>query len=105
MNAFPSELAAPVEEGRNGVISPQVSSFLTCRGGLRRDQVRLGQPKMAIPVLKGKCDCEVFCKQMKVYTKLHGFEAVFDNDEYDEIGYEGDGKKSLNGPGGDSLYV
>ena len=50
---------------------------------------------MAIPVLKGKEDFEVCCKQMKVYTKLHGFESVLDSDEYVEIGAEGSDKMSL----------
>ena len=63
-------------------------------GGLR-GQVFLGQPKMAILVLKGKDAFEVFCKQMKFYTKLHGFESVFDSDESVEIGAEGNDKKSL----------
>ena len=32
---------------------------------------------------------------MKVYTKLHGFETVFDSDEHVEIGAEGNDKKPL----------
>ena len=53
----------------------------------------------SLSVLKGPDDFEVFCLQMKVYTKLHGFETVFVSDEYVEIGAEGDEKKSLMAQG------
>ena len=36
---------------------------------------------------------------MKVYTKLHAFETVFDSDDYVEIGAEGNSKKSLMAQG------
>ena len=44
---------------------------------------------MASPVLKGRENFDTFSKQMKVYAKLHGFESVFDNDPYVEVGADG----------------
>ena len=37
-------------------------------GGLR-GQMFLGKPEMAIPVLKGKYEFDIFCKQTKVFTR------------------------------------
>ena len=50
---------------------------------------------MQVPVLKGRDNYDSFRKQMRVYTKLHGFETVFDSDEYVEVGAEGKDKESL----------
>ena len=54
-----------------------------------RSRPFLGQPKMAIPVLKGRDNSDIFSKQMRVYAKLHGFETVFDNDPYVKVGPDG----------------
>lgn len=54
-----------------------------------RSRQFLGQPKMAIPVSKGIDNFDTFSKQMRVYTKLHGFEKIFDTDDHVDIGAEG----------------
>jgi len=55
----------------------------------------LGQPKLAIPVLKGRENFDTFSKQMRVYAKLHGFETVFESDPYVEVGADGSDRASM----------
>ena len=59
----------------------------------------MGQPKMAIPILKRKDHFDTFSNQMLVYTKLHSFENVFDTDEYVDVGADGNDKGSLMAQG------
>ena len=60
-----------------------------------RSRPLLGQPKMAIAVLKGREKFDTFSKQMRVYAKLHGFETVFDSDPYVEVGADGNDRESI----------
>ena len=50
---------------------------------------------MAIPVLKGRDNFDTFSKQMRVYAKPHGFEPVFGNDPYVEVGADGNDRESI----------
>ena len=60
---------------------------------------------MAIPVLKGRENFDTFWKQMKVYVKLNGFESVFDNDPYVEVGADGNDRESIMAQGvSSSMY-
>ena len=54
---------------------------------------------MVVPVLEGRGNFEVFSKQMRVYTKLHGFDNVFDTDAYVDVGADGNDKESLMAQG------
>ena len=69
-------------------VDPSGELSITAAEGLR-SRPFLGQPKMAIPVLKDRENFDTFSKQMRVYAKLHGFESVFDNDPYVEVGADG----------------
>ena len=80
------------------VVGPSGELSITAAKGLR-SRPFLGQPKMAIPVLKGRKNFGTFSKQMLVYTKLHAFENVFDTDEYVDIGADGNNKESLMAQG------
>ena len=50
---------------------------------------------MAIPILKGRENVDIFSKQMRVYAKLHRFETVFESDPYVEVGADGNDKETL----------
>ena len=67
---------------------------ITAAEGLRSPPF-LGQPKMAIPVLKSRGNFDTFLKQMGACAKLHGFDAVFDNDPYVDVGEDGKDKESF----------
>ena len=54
---------------------------------------------MASPVLKGRENFDTFSKQMKVYAKLHGFESVFDNDPYVEVGADENDRETIMAQG------
>ena len=64
-----------------------------------RSQSFLGQPKMAIPILKGRENVDIFSKQMRVYAQLHRFETVFESDPYIEVGADGNDKETLMAQG------
>ena len=64
-----------------------------------RSQSFLGQPKMAIPILKGRENVDIFSKQMRVYAKLHRFETVFESDPYIEVGADDNDKETLMAQG------
>ena len=54
---------------------------------------------MAIPILKGRENVDIFSKQMRVYAKLHRFETVFESDPYIEVGADGNDKETLMAQG------
>ena len=64
--------ASLAAESNIGAYAPQVSSLITAVEGLCSRSF-LGQPKMAILVLKGKENFDTFSTQMRVYAKPHGF--------------------------------
>ena len=78
--------------------SPSGKLSITAAEGLR-SRPFLGQPKMAIPVLKRRGNFDNFSRQMLVYTKLHGIENVFDTDEYVDVEADGNDKESLMAQG------
>ena len=59
----------------------------------------MGQPKMVVPVLKGRGNFEVSSEQIRVYTRLQGIESVFDTDAYVDVGADGNDKGSLMAEG------
>ena len=75
-------------------VDPSGELFITAAEGLR-SRPFLGQPKMAIPVLKGRNNFDTFSKQMRVYPKLCGFESVLDNDPNVEVGADGNDRESI----------
>ncbi|CAN0366676.1 unnamed protein product [Laminaria digitata] len=84
--------------GQKRGVAPHGESSLSSVGlGARRFLV--GQPKMAVPVLEGRGNFEVFSKQMRVYTKLQGIESVFDTDAYIDVGAYGNDKESFMAQG------
>ena len=58
-----------------------------------------GIQKMAVPQLKGRENFDSFSRQMKVYSKLYRFEAVFESDPYVEVGADGNDRVSLKAQG------
>ena len=54
---------------------------------------------MAIPILKGRENVDIFSKQMRVYAKLHRFETVFESDPYVEVGADGNDEETLMAQG------
>ena len=79
-------------------VGPSGKLSITAAEGLR-SRPFLGQPKMAIPVLKRRGNFDNFSRQMLVYTKLHGIENVFDTDEYVDVEADGNDKESLMAQG------
>ena len=79
-------------------VGPSGELFITAAEGLR-SRPFLGQPKMAIPVLKGRNNFDTFSKQMRVYPKLCGFESVLDNDPNVEVGADGNDRESIMAQG------
>ena len=79
-------------------VGPSGELSITAAGGLRSWPF-LGQSKMAIAVLKGRENFETFSKQVRVYSKLHGFESVFDNNPYVEVGADGNDRESIMAQG------
>ena len=90
---IPLEVSLAVES-KIGALAPQVSSL-----SLLRRVFVVGHSWMAIPVLKGRENFDTFWKQMKVYVKLNGFESVFDNDPYVEVGADGNDRESIMAQG------
>ena len=80
--------------GQDGGIGPSGELSITAAEGLRSPPF-LGQPKMAIPVLKNRGNFDTVLKQMRAYAKLHGFDVVFDNDPCVDVGEDGKDKESL----------
>ena len=85
-------------EGKIGAMPFQVSPQ-SLRGIFFRIGSFLGQPKMAVPTLKGRDNFDSLSKQVRVYIKLHGFESILDNDSYIEVGAEGSDRASLMAQG------
>ena len=85
-------------ESKTEALAPQVSSPITAAEGLRSWPL-LGQPKMAIPVLKVRENFDTFPQQMRVYAKLHGFESVFDNNPCVEVWADGNDRQSIMAQG------
>ena len=71
-----------------GALAPQVSSLSLLRRVFVVGHSWANRRWQFLP-WKSRENSDTFSKQMRVYAKLHGFESVFDNDPYVEVGADG----------------